>query len=386
LQQAQEQYIDWGCDSVKKPFSDYSNLLKIQELSLRMDVITGNVNRLSNLTYLSQIRSPFEGINSILQSHCNLCGAFAGTSAFADVLNSVNLTIPQLDAFSSIAEQIAQATQRASNFDVSRFIGETSKMLELNNSILTSTSKVWDTLRQLTDISQQVAMRVASISAPLEGFVNLLNESSVRLSILEDIKPFITSNLASALMATIPKLDTGGFEGFRDFDWNALSFDTSAGILAYDGAEYSMDEIEETAFQLSSDTVPNTDRSTKRPTLRNVIIALIFAIYTAPAQIAEATTWYKENVPGIIESLAQIMGIEYTVEDVYVFVINERGTALRDEADAKAVKIFQLPFDSRLRVLSEVPRWREVEYLKEDGEVITGWVSKVSIEYADALQ
>jgi hypothetical protein len=298
-----------------------------------------------------------------------------GVSALFDSVRSTMQCLPQqVDVLNGYVEQVANVTQFPRNLNIQKLADEIPQISTINNSLLSSANSILNILDSIGLLNQQLE----HVHAPLEGFVGLLNETSARLSLFDNIKPFLSTNIVSE----IPRLDSNIFKSINRIDWNALSFNSDASRFIYDGDEYEIAEIEETAQQLSSKTVatPTTNRANKLLNIVKVIIQIAFVLYTTPPQIYEATIWYKENIPSIIEYLSQIAGLEYATKDVYLFVVNERGTTLRSEPDANAAKVFYLPFDSQLRLLSEAPRWREVEYTKDDGEIIVGWVSKVSVD------
>lgn len=53
---------------------------------------------------------------------------------------------------------------------------------------------------------------------------------------------------------------------------------------------------------------------------------------------------------------------------------------LRQEANSKSKVLQDLPYDTRLEIVDEIPRWYQVRYVDETGKEITGWISKISVE------
>jgi hypothetical protein len=110
------------------------------------------------------------------------------------------------------------------------------------------------------------------------------------------------------------------------------------------------------------------------------IIGFIITLLLAFPQLDDALSWYKERLDMLKPFFQSLLDI--TIEEIYVYTIKET-TYLRVEANAKSMKILTLAYDTRLRVLSsETPRWFEVEYIDENEDVFTGWVSKTSVQIA----
>jgi hypothetical protein len=163
----------------------------------------------------------------------------------------------------------------------------------------------------------------------------------------------------------------------ENFNFDELEIQDSA--VVYDGREYSIDDLEqELGEELTA--VENGQSLRERFEKNNALFItgiLIYLVLMFP-QIDEAMLWYGEKLHEL-QAFVQSF-TSNTSQEVFAFTIRDI-TYLRIEPNAKSSRLATIVYDTRLRVISpETPRWLYVEYTDEQGNTLTGWVSKVSVE------
>ncbi len=98
-----------------------------------------------------------------------------------------------------------------------------------------------------------------------------------------------------------------------------------------------------------------------------IIIRLIMSI----PQTIETGEFYKDVATKVKTSILN--------EAQYCWVIKERAY-LREAANAKSKVLYRFIYDTKLEIISEIPRWLEVKYVDESGNEYIGWISKISVE------
>lgn len=92
--------------------------------------------------------------------------------------------------------------------------------------------------------------------------------------------------------------------------------------------------------------------------------------------------WNLPEIPQKIEFYKnvceQIVTIQQDASSI-AFTIRER-SYLREAPDGNAAAIIMLKYDTALEILDDIPRWYQVKYTDENGEVTIGWISKISVE------
>lgn len=98
-----------------------------------------------------------------------------------------------------------------------------------------------------------------------------------------------------------------------------------------------------------------------------IIIRLIMSI----PQTIETGEFYKNIAIKVKTSILK--------EAQYCWVIKEKAY-LRETANAKSKVLYRFIYDTKLEIISEIPRWLEVKYVDESGNEYIGWISKISVE------
>lgn len=80
--------------------------------------------------------------------------------------------------------------------------------------------------------------------------------------------------------------------------------------------------------------------------------------------------------------MISILSSQDTHAETFAYVIRD-SAILRESADSKSPQIVRVLYDTKLRVISEVPRWVQVEYIDEEGNLLIGWISKISVTTED---
>jgi hypothetical protein len=217
---------------------------------------------------------------------------------------------------------------------------------------------------QWLDTLQESQAWQKNITGMLEAITPLLPKIDVQVF----AKPLIESNMA--------------FKSFlADYavNFNFDELEIQDGALAYDGCEYSIDDLEQ---ELSEEltAIENGQPLRERFEKNNVlfIIGILIYLFLMFPQIDEALPWYGEKFNELqtyVQSLTSNLP-----QEVFAFTIKDI-TYLRLEPNAKSGRLATIVHDTRLRIISsETPRWLYVEYTDEQGNTLTGWVSKVSVE------
>lgn len=101
------------------------------------------------------------------------------------------------------------------------------------------------------------------------------------------------------------------------------------------------------------------------------LVFLILNLIMFIPQIPETCEFYTDMV-------AQTKSLFFN-ETECCWIIKEHAY-LRETANSKANIICTISYDTKLEVISEIPRWLEVKYTDESGKEYTGWISKISVE------
>jgi hypothetical protein len=104
-----------------------------------------------------------------------------------------------------------------------------------------------------------------------------------------------------------------------------------------------------------------------------LIVLIIQLLYIAP-DVEDKVKSYTEK----IETVISILSSQDMSAEIFTYVIRD-SAVLRESADSKSPQIVRLLYDTKLRVISEVPRWVQVEYIDDEGNSIIGWISKISV-------
>ncbi len=202
------------------------------------------------------------------------------------------------------------------------------------------------------------------------------NNNAMLFHSFETLMPVISD---IPLMKAVAAAQSNLVDMARGFDISLLSF--GEGTLIYDGQEYTIDELgteldNEIAIVEKHKTIPEKFEDAKK---KFWLIVLIIYIVSVIPEVAEKVEWYTEKIQAAIS----ILGLqEETSADVFAYVIKD-SAVLRESANSKSPQIIRLLYDTKLQVISDIPRWYEVEYIDDEGNSVIGWISKISVTTED---
>jgi hypothetical protein len=230
-----------------------------------------------------------------------------------------------------------------------------------------------------------------AIQPALSGFLAWQNENELALQGIGKVAALMNDSLTSSFsgMAKIlGEVDSDILRSLNHVDWANLRFDTERNSIIYGDEVFSIDELNEDIAAIDAAPVDEVEKLTAKErfdklALRFWIVIAIFQLLSFVPDAAEKLEWYRDNIPKLIERLVANDNAYTNNMHEYVYVIKERAV-LREEPSSKSTKVYQLLYDSQLRVISTIQRWLEVEYNTDSGETVHGWISKISIEYEDS--
>lgn len=163
----------------------------------------------------------------------------------------------------------------------------------------------------------------------------------------------------------------------QDFDFDCLNIQD--GALVYDGHEYSIGDLQQ-EFNDEIAAIENKQSLRERFEKNNTlfVIGILIYLFLLFPQIDKVVPWYSEKYEAL---QAFVQSVSATMQQgLYVFTIKDI-TYLRMEPNVKSKILANIVYHTRLRVIStETSRWLKVEYTDEQGIVVIGWVSRVSVE------
>jgi hypothetical protein len=327
----------------------------------------------------SELQQSIDWVNSfsnLNSAHENILSISKGVPHFYDIIKVVELASPVADAIK--------------NIDIAQLNAAASYTSEMCDSLLNRNSDLLDTIKSLSDTSSNLSNHFAAIKSPIEEYNAFWDTNIIACNIYEKIQSLITRDFIEAIINAVPYISKSDLADSDAYDFDSLSVDETSCTIKCGDDEFSTDEIRNFAINIMANV--NYRQKAKR---ENNLLKLIFTIYNTimvlvnfynvVPQFAESTDYYVNDLPAYVDSTAVNIGIK-AADPVYMYVINNKGTPLRIDPDAKAKILYQISFDSKLRVISEVSRWREVEFVKDDNEVLTGWVSTIDIEYEEHIK
>ena len=236
----------------------------------------------------------------------------------------------------------------------------------------------------IQDVLEPYLVQVQKIQQINDAFEPLMQTLASVHNSMKFIDPFI-SRLDFVDRDVIADWDINETYWTDYNDFPEIVFNEDEGTFVFDGKSYSSQElsakVDAEIEEIRNQTQPiSFDEIKRKYWLTIVICGLIWYMLTLPPTIDNAINWHREN--GWMSSLIGASSVaEETNLCVYVWTISER-TRLRDEPNAEGTIMRWLPIETELRVISDVPRWYEVEYTTKDGELLTGWVPKRYVERA----
>jgi len=198
--------------------------------------------------------------------------------------------------------------------------------------------------------------------------LNYLNNDAMIAALNNVAKSLETLDMGKTLKQ-ISKFETET----SDFDWNKIKLKENA-VISYDEIEYKAEEI---ASEIEEQTKILEDISCSKEKYLEAwkklleylnMLVIIITLCTAGPQFIELLG------EGYAHIQSQITG-EYRVG----FTEYEKNY-LRSEAYGTADVIMVLPYDSRVDILNDIPRWYQVKYYDEDKGEVIGWIAKKNIK------
>lgn len=171
----------------------------------------------------------------------------------------------------------------------------------------------------------------------------------------------------------IPSLDPAVFDLAAEFDIGSVDFSDDGDIIC-GGEQYKAEDLAaEVAAQIDSaknEKVPAREKAEdlkKRFWLLILIVKLLLFLPQTP----EIVDYYSNAVSEIQSMIGQSEQTCCTIREI---------SYLREEADSSSRIIIHIPYDSKLEIVDDIPRWYQVKYATGDGEEYFGWISKISVE------
>ena len=201
------------------------------------------------------------------------------------------------------------------------------------------------------------------------------NDNALLFRSIETLTPILSDTL---LMKSIVNTQLNFTEMVRGFDFSSISY--SEGTLIYDGQEYTTAELSveldnEIALVKTHKSVPEIFDEFKK---KYWVITLIIYILLWIPDVSDKIEYYTEKIKAVIS----ILSSQDMYEETFAYVIKD-SAVLRESADSKSPLIIRLLYDTKLRIVSEVSRWVQVEYIDDEGNSFIGWISKISVTTED---
>lgn len=294
--------------------------------------------------------------------------------------NEANSRISQISQLQNIWDQNKRILEFSSQFEMAN---ETMRILEAAQPILDAQNKLnailgnQQYMERVHETAQlQKDLFANSLIKAVQEATAWYNNNAMLFRSFETLMPVISD---TPLMKTVADAQSNFAEMVRGFDFSSLSY--GEGTLIYGGQEYTSDELSaelsnEIALVEKHKTVPERFEEAKK---KFWLIFLIIYIISIIPDLADKADWYTEKIQTTISLFASQ---EETSADVFAYVIKD-SAVLRESASPKSPQIGYLLYDTKLRVISDVPRWFEVEYIDDAGNSIIGWISKISVSTED---
>lgn len=175
------------------------------------------------------------------------------------------------------------------------------------------------------------------------------------------------------VLNNIPTLDQAIFDLAAEFDIDSVDFSDDGDIIC-GGERYKAEELaSEVTAQIESVKDEKVSAREKAEDLKNRfwLLLLIVRLLLFLPQTPQMVDYYSNAVSEIQAVIGQAERICYTIRDI---------SYLREEADSSSRIIIHIPYDSKLEIVDDIPRWYQVKYAAGDGEEYLGWISKISVE------
>lgn len=324
----------------------------------------------------------FSGINRFLEEPPWMRSIREMTERFREPewirkISEATSRINQISQLQNLWDQNKRMLEFSSQFERAT---ETMRILEAAQPMLETQNRLKDILgnqqyMQSIDIAARLQKDLFANSDLMQAAQEAAawyNNNAMLFHSFETLMPVISD---IPLMKAVAAAQSNLVDMARGFDISLLSF--GEGTLIYDGQEYTIDELgteldNEIAIVEKHKTIPEKFEDAKK---KFWLIVLIIYIVSVIPEVAEKVEWYTEKIQAAIS----ILGLqEETSADVFAYVIKD-SAVLRESANSKSPQIIRLLYDTKLQVISDIPRWYEVEYIDDEGNSVIGWISKISV-------
>jgi hypothetical protein len=294
-------------------------------------------------------------------------------------MRSFNETASRINQISQLQDMLNQQNRLLEYSSLFEMATESIRILEAARPMLEMQDRLKNILgnQQLLQSIDQ-ASKLQKYLSDNAGFMRAAqettrwyNDNAMLFRSIETLMPVISD---APLMRSIADAQSSLTEMVRGFDFSSISYGEET--LIYDGQEYTSAEL---SVELNNEiSLVETHKTfpEKLAELKNklwLIFIIIQLLYNAP-DVEEKVKYYTEK----IETVISIFSSQVVYEDVFAYVIRD-SAVLRETADSKSPQIVRLLYDTKLRVISEMPRWVQVEYIDGEGNSFIGWISKISI-------
>ncbi|OPX92503.1 MAG: hypothetical protein A4E53_00490 [Pelotomaculum sp. PtaB.Bin104] len=294
--------------------------------------------------------------------------------------NETASRINQISQFQDMLSQHNRLLEYSSQFEMTtepiRILEAARPMLEMQDRLkdILGNQQLLQSIDRASKLQKYLSNNAALVRVAQEA-TRWYNDNAMLFRSIETLMPIISD---APLMRSIADAQSDLAEMVRGFDFSSISYGEDT--LIYDGQEYTSAELSAELNNEISLVETHKTFPEKLAELKNklwLIIIIIQLLYNAP-DVEDKVKYYTEK----IETVISIFSSQGMYEDVFAYVIRD-SAVLRESADSKSPQIVRLLYDTKLRVISEVPRWIQVEYTDEQGNSFIGWISKISVTTED---
>jgi hypothetical protein len=257
---------------------------------------------------------------------------------------------------------------------------------------LDSINELQQSLNSIREPFSNIKQQIADLKQPFSNMKRQITElmqpfSDMSRQVSEIMKPISTTmamtDLSQHLLSVTRDMSTlkEWNRIIADFDWSSISVNN--GSIIYSGIEYSPEDIEQEL--LTETAILKTVR--KKKSLKKLyeeckeklwLVLFLLSLIISIPEIFQGIEWFSDKFENVFVEFNQ-------TEDAFEFIVYTvvESTPLRAEPNGKGKIEKRLRIETELRIISDIPRWYEVEYTLEDGTKIIGWVSKRSVEISE---
>jgi hypothetical protein len=328
----------------------------------------------------------FSGINRFLEEPPWMRSIREMTERFREPewirkISEATSRINQISQLQNLWDQSKRMLEFSSQFEKAT---ETMRILEAAQPMLETQNRLKDILgnqQYMQSIDKAARLQKdlfanSDLMQTAQEVAAWYNNNAMLFHSFETLIPVISD---THLMKAVAAAQSNLVDMAQGFDISLLSY--GEGTLIYDGQEYTIDELgkeldNEIAIVEKHKTIPEKFEDAKK---KFWLIVLIIYIVSVIPEVAEKVEWYTEK----IQTAISILGLqEEASAAVFAYVIKD-SAVLRESANSKSPQIIRLLYDTKLQVISDIPRWYEVEYIDDEGNSVIGWISKISVTTED---